>query len=620
MSRRHTGFGHFVVGCFLVAIAGASGCIGDPADFEAGNVEDTGVDEETGDQFPPDCEEGLKWCGDAFGAGGCVDTSADPAHCGRCDNPCITDTPGRIGYCDDGTCTSRCDEADGFVDCTGDGQCANLAGDDEHCGVCGNACTDGSCIDGQCTLTECDPDARPFGGGSGTMSDPFLLCHPEQLQRIGSESNYWSSSFELRDDLDLEHLADAPFEPIPQFHGVLDGNGHVVANFQGNYDRRLVGLIQRVGSSALIANLHLVSVAIDNAHFTDENDNVELTGSIAASNSGTIRNASLSGEITGVRYVGGMVGFNVGEITDCTAEASVHGSSIGAGGIAGANWGNIENARVEGVDTDNITGDAAVGGIAGANGSRIADSVTEARVQGTDWGIGGAVGSNTGTLFSVHAKSATEVGGSSAYVGGLVGFHGGRIEQASSLATVSAPEANEVGGLAGRLANEHYPEPHIVASYAAGTVDANWAVGGLVGSIAEQSQIEESYAAGTTSGNATVGGLAGIMWTGRIANTYAVGEVFSFDQPGGLLGEAYGGIDDQYRTIASSYWDVTTTGQPESAADGQPLDSNADGSNQFANPTNFAGWNFEDIWVIPEPDDVDADDFVRPRLRWEFEQ
>lgn len=92
---------------------------------------------------PIDCET----CGGAT----CIDTSADPTHCGACDSPC----PGGV-VCEAGACacpsgTTACGDA-----------CVDTLADGEHCGECdrscdaGLFCLAGACVDGCGALTECN--------------------------------------------------------------------------------------------------------------------------------------------------------------------------------------------------------------------------------------------------------------------------------------------------------------------------------------------------------------------------------------------------------------------------------------------------------------------------------
>lgn len=120
------------------------------------------------------CDPGTTSCGDR-----CVDTSADPDHCGGCGESCGADE-----YCDGGSCACRPSLTAVGADCV------DLDTDPDHCGSPDNGC-DGAtpvCEDGACVaacsgdLSECDGacvdvDVDPAHCGScGDRCDADQLC------------------------------------------------------------------------------------------------------------------------------------------------------------------------------------------------------------------------------------------------------------------------------------------------------------------------------------------------------------------------------------------------------------------------------------------------------------
>jgi len=87
-----------------------------------------------------------------------------------------------------------------------------------------------------------------FTQGTGTTADPYIIKTPEDLNQV---RNYPSKCFKLGNDIDLGVY---PFntgngwDPIDNFKGVFDGNGHSIKNLFINrpseYDCGLFGLIQ----------------------------------------------------------------------------------------------------------------------------------------------------------------------------------------------------------------------------------------------------------------------------------------------------------------------------------------------------------------------------------------
>jgi len=119
-----------------------------------------------------DCNEGFADC-DGVAANGCeVDTRTAAAHCGRCDNACVT--AGGTAACVAGACTvGACNT--GFADC--DGMAANGCEVDTRvtlssCGTCGNACparanATPTCAAGACGIA-CNTG---FGNCNGVAAD-----------------------------------------------------------------------------------------------------------------------------------------------------------------------------------------------------------------------------------------------------------------------------------------------------------------------------------------------------------------------------------------------------------------------------------------------------------------
>jgi hypothetical protein len=87
----------------------------------------------------------------------CVDTSADPQNCGRCNHTCDEDE-----VCRNGACQSTCPT--GQVRCGRRRECTNLATDPQNCGRCGKECLPNeTCGRGECKCSGARCAEGPIG-------------------------------------------------------------------------------------------------------------------------------------------------------------------------------------------------------------------------------------------------------------------------------------------------------------------------------------------------------------------------------------------------------------------------------------------------------------------------
>lgn len=112
-------------------------------------------------------------------------------------------------------------------------------------------------------------------------------------------------------------------------------------------------------------------------------------------------------------FVGGLIGVNRGDVTQCRVTGSVSGD-FGVGMMAGSNGGYVTQSCTAGT----VTGNAMVGGLAGMNGGTVAQSYSRTTVDGGSAWIGGLIGTNSGTV--VQCYSTGSVSGVF-WSGGLVG-------------------------------------------------------------------------------------------------------------------------------------------------------------------------------------------------------
>lgn len=239
-------------------------------------------------------------------------------------------------------------------------------------------------------------------------------------------------TFRLTADLDLSSVE---FEGVPYFDGSFLGDGHLILGLKINRAGSRHGLFRRTGENAVIQDL-------------------TVTGTVSPG--GT------------QKYIGGLVGVNAGQITNCSFSGTVSGIDA-VGGITGRNeaTGKIDGCRFSG----RLTGEHQVGGIAGENAGLISSCSNGAQINAeviipqqeshfdlamlseNDFvdlsNIGGIAGYNEGVLD--HCTNTGDVGYKyTAYnVGGIAGSSSGYLHACENSGIVNG--RRDVGGIAGQL-------------------------------------------------------------------------------------------------------------------------------------------------------------------------
>jgi hypothetical protein len=212
-----------------------------------------------------------------------------------------------------------------------------------------------------------------------------------------------------------------------------------------------------------------------------ETDRVGLFGR----SGGAIRNIGLKNtNVIGDRWVGALVGVNVGTISDSQADGDIKGN-MSVGGLSGTNESNgfVNNSYSSG----NVYGVNHVGGLVGWNGNHsvVVNSCSTSNVKGEEWRIGGLVGTTYRGTISNSCAAGNVYGGSA------------------------------VGALAGSSSSSILHN-----LYANGNVNGRSYVGGLVGRNIEGSTLSNSYSTGKVSGHYLAGGLVGLNSSSIVRNSF----------------------------------------------------------------------------------------------------
>ena len=215
----------------------------------------------------------------------------------------------------------------------------------------------------------------------------------EELQLIGSDPAYpIDGNYVLTQDIDASATANwnngAGFKPIGKFSGVFNGQDYIITNLTINRpDENYVGLFSYVSTSDKVMNIGLNGGAIM-GH--------DRVGGLIGINSGQLTNCYVTGTVTGYGYeVGGLIGINsFGQLTNCYVTGAVIGYSGYVGGLVGSNYdgGVVTNCYATGA----VTGSGGVGGLVGGNYGGVVTNcyATGAVISEGGGSVGGLVGYN----------------------------------------------------------------------------------------------------------------------------------------------------------------------------------------------------------------------------------
>ena len=280
----------------------------------------------------------------------------------------------------------------------------------------------------------------------------------EELKGLsGQKDNY-----RLVNDIDLTGVE---WTPIDNFKGILEGNGKKISGFSISSNKINLGLFSTLGGT--VKNLSLVDVSIN---CTGDEGTV---GALCGTNTGTIENVVVSGEISAKYYnnVGGIAGKSTNSnITKCKNECVVTAYD-NVGGIVGTLTTGAADTFTENENNGEINGNSCVGGIAGLintsqNFSNIVTTVSNHKNNGeiNAFGdnVGGIVGNLSGgaykdyytyshTISLSNCTNFKQVNGNN-NTGGIVGYGTYVTEIASCENEGNITGVNYIGGFAGKTA------------------------------------------------------------------------------------------------------------------------------------------------------------------------
>jgi hypothetical protein len=243
-----------------------------------------------------------------------------------------------------------------------------------------------------------------YSGGSGTANDPYQIATAADLLTLGGDVNDYNKCFIMTADIDLDPCLpggqvfttaviapdiDATTEYFQgiAFTGVFDGAGHKIINLTidvtFNY---YLGLFGEVNTG------EVKNIGMQNASVTGRNGACYL-GGLVGRNIGSISNCFSTGSVNGVDhfsyYIGGLVGANSGNITNCYSTARLGCGGYGVvlgGGLVGGNYGSIANCYSTGAV---IGGAGSFGGLIGYNSGTVIACFWDVNTSGRSYSAGG---------------------------------------------------------------------------------------------------------------------------------------------------------------------------------------------------------------------------------------
>jgi filamentous hemagglutinin family protein len=275
------------------------------------------------------------------------------------------------------------------------------------------------------------------------------------------------------------------------FSGTLDGKNHKISNLRiikPTSDN--VGMFGVTAIGSKVQNVSLVSAAISGQ---------DQVGGLIGYNRGEVSNVSVQGQVTGGISVGGLTGLNMGTINAAYGNVTVSSLAGFVGGLVGANGGRISNSYADGI----VSGDRDVGGLVGSNYTDgIIDGSYAAGQVSVYQGGGGLAGSNRGTISNSYAVASVN---GVAVTGGLVGVNDGTISNSYANGAVAAGAATGgfIGINNGTVNNSFWNSDTNSTGVVVGT---NNGLTGISSAQAQQAStfVNAGWDMGTTGGTSTI--------------------------------------------------------------------------------------------------------------------
>ncbi|MBN2183449.1 MAG: hypothetical protein JW715_16175 [Sedimentisphaerales bacterium] len=208
------------------------------------------------------------------------------------------------------------------------------------------------------------PARAEYGGGTGESDNPYLIYNAKELNSIGAEPNDWDKHFMLMADIDMSGYTEKDFNVIGYcadldspdnvpFTGTFYGNCHIIENLTVE-GKNYLGMFSQLGSGAEVRDLGLIDIKISGS-------GDYIGGLVGYNDGGSISNCYTTGAVSGKDFVGGLTGWNSGQITNCYSTSRVIGNVV-VGGLVGLNCdGGVDNSFWDIEASGQLTSDGGTG-------------------------------------------------------------------------------------------------------------------------------------------------------------------------------------------------------------------------------------------------------------------
>ncbi len=193
--------------------------------------------------------------------------------------------------------------------------------------------------------------ASKYHDGEGTEENPYQIFSPAEfvyfIKQINAGVDYSGVHFLLTSNLKMNkhQLSAVATTKETTFNGILNGNGHSISDFEiistNTTYNGFFGYISGTIKNVVFENITLSAIT---SQLTDVYNGL-LVGQLV----GNVENVSITGEFTvstnRTGYTGGLVGHNIGTITNCNTNIIITATSTNfkcyAGGVIGYNEGTL---------------------------------------------------------------------------------------------------------------------------------------------------------------------------------------------------------------------------------------------------------------------------------------